>query len=70
MLLGDLVQKALSTVGVTEERVQAFLGQPCSCKKRRDRLNQLDTWARRVVAGKVDNATKYLNDLIGEPQKK
>lgn len=65
MLLGDLVKSALETVGITEDRVQSFLGKPCSCKKRRDKLNQLDSWARRVVSGKVEDAKRYLEGIIG-----
>lgn len=66
MLLGDLVKSALEKVGITEDRVQSFLGRPCSCKKRRDKLNQLDSWARRVISGKVEDAKHYLDRLIGD----
>lgn len=65
MLLGDLVEQALTKVGVTSEKVSAYLGRPCSCKKRRDKLNQLDSWARRVVAGKLEDAHKHLESLLG-----
>lgn len=27
-------------------------------------LNQLDSWARRVVQGKVNNARKYLEEIL------
>ncbi len=67
MLLGDFVKQALEKVGVTEEKVSAFLGRPCSCKKRRDKLNQLHSWARRVIAGKTEDAKEHLDKLIGEP---
>ena len=62
-LLGDVVEKALSTVGITSERVEAWLGKPCNCKKRRDRLNALDAWARGVLTGK--EGAKELDETIG-----
>jgi hypothetical protein len=64
--LGDLVKKALETVGVTEERVQKLLGKECGCKGRRERLNALDFWARRVVQGKVQGAREYLRRILGQ----
>jgi len=67
MLLGDAIKAALEKVGITEERVSrwAFRGGKCSCGNRRQRLNQLDAWARRVVAGKVERAKEYLDAIIG-----
>lgn len=66
MKLGDLVQQALSSVGITEERVQQFLGRPCGCKKRIKRLNQLDDWARRVVGGKTEDAKTHLENMLND----
>ena len=66
-LLGNLIESALAKVGITSEKVSTFLGKPCSCKKRRDKLNQVDAWARRVIAGKVEDAKEYLNRIMGEP---
>lgn len=67
--LGDAISKALATVGVTEERVSAALGRPCGCKERREKLNRLGTWAARVLAGKTEDAQKYLDEIIeGAPK--
>ena len=68
MLLGDFVSQALAKVGVTEEKVSGWLGRPCSCKKRRDKLNQLHSWARRVIAGKTEDAVEHLEKLTDEPK--
>ena len=64
-MLGDAVEKALALVGVTEDWVRRWVGE-CCCKERRDRLNQLDLWARRVVGGRVEKAAEYLKGLIDE----
>lgn len=57
---GDMVETALSSVGVTSERVEKWLGKPCGCKERRDKMNALGLWARRVLTGKKENAEEYL----------
>ena len=49
--LGDLVKSALSAVGITEERVSGWLGAPCNCSERVEKLNQLGEWAKSVLKG-------------------
>lgn len=39
--LGDQAAKALSVVGITEERVSKLIGRPCGCKKRKQWLNDI-----------------------------
>lgn len=63
--LGDLITKGLTAVGITDERVSAFLGKPCGCPKRREKLNQLSRWAKRILRGDTDDAKKHLEDIIG-----
>ena len=63
--LGDAIEKALATIGVTEERVQKVLPN-CGCKRRKELLNRLSLWAARVVTGKTEDAKKYLDEIIGE----
>ena len=65
MLFGDLVAKALSSVGITEERVQLALGKNCGCKRRRQQLNQLDTWARQQLTKGIQMPIKVLATMIG-----
>jgi hypothetical protein len=62
--LGDTVQRALAVVGVTEERVSAWLGRPCGCKERQEKLNALGRWARRVTGGMLAGATGYLRHMM------
>lgn len=62
--LGDCVEQALTSVGITSERVERWLGRPCGCAKRRERLNRLGAWALRVVNGKTERAEEYLEEII------
>ena len=39
--LGDRVEKVLTTVGITPERVSKITGKPCNCGKRKAKLNEL-----------------------------
>ena len=70
MGLGDIVEKALSKIGVTEERVQTWLGRPCGCRRRKEKLNQLGQWAARILTGKTvekdaaDNLDTMIDDGI------
>jgi hypothetical protein len=67
MGFGDGIHAALEMVGVTEERVRKWLGHACQgCKERRDRLNALGWWARRVLTGKTADAVKHLDNLMEE----
>ena len=65
-MLGDMIEKALTTVGVTSERVEAWVGGPCNCADRREKLNQLWRWAARVLDGKTEKAEMYLDGIINE----
>lgn len=62
--LGDYVESALSKLGITSERVEAWIGLPCGCEERKQRLNQLSNWAWRILQGRLDNAEKYLNEIM------
>jgi hypothetical protein len=46
--LGDMVKGALSSIGITEERVSKAIGRPCGCGKRAEALNAL---GRKVGIG-------------------
>ena len=63
--LGDRIGRALATVGVTDGRVERWLGGPCGCPERRQRLNALGAWAERVLRGRVERAGEYLRQLTG-----
>jgi len=47
--LGDHIEQALKKVGITEERVSAWLRKPCNCGKRKEKLNRLSRWAKSVL---------------------
>jgi hypothetical protein len=63
--LGSQIKWALTTVGITEERVSKWLGKPCGCTERQQKLDQLSLWAKRVLKGKIDQAHQYFNQIIG-----
>lgn len=65
-MLGDLIETALDTVGVTQQRVSKWLGKPCRCPEYRDKLNQLDSWARRIAVGKVAKAKHYIEEILAQ----
>lgn len=49
--LGDLLERALSSIGVTPERVERWLGD-CGCRARKRKLNRLSDWAWRKLSGR------------------
>lgn len=63
-LLGDWVEVCLTKVGITKELVTDWLGEECNCEERRQKLNQLHAWARRVFSGKMDKAKEHLEEML------
>jgi hypothetical protein len=53
-LIGDKIKKALSVVGITEERVSKLIGRPCGCSRRAQKLNDIDAGARNTVKAIVN----------------
>lgn len=66
MGLGDTVEMVLTKMGITKERVERWIGAPCGCKDRQDRLNRLGYWVRRVLTGKTEKAAEYLDSIMQE----
>jgi len=62
--LGDLVEKALTKVGITKERVEQWVGGPCGCEERKRKLNTLTAWAKRAL-GMESDAEAELRELLG-----
>jgi len=62
--MGDLLEQALAVIGVTPERVERWLGRPCGCRERKDKLNALSFLAKRVVSGRIEGAREYLEGII------
>lgn len=65
-MLGNVIASALSSLSLSQDRVERWLGRPCHCQERIDKLNALDRWARRVLSGKVQQAKEYLDRLLAE----
>ena len=63
--LGDMVEKALALVGITQKSLEPWLG-PCNCEARKQKLNALGFWARRVLTGRTDRAREHLESLRRE----
>lgn len=63
-MLGDTISHALAIIGITEQRVSRWIGAPCGCKERQDKLNALGYWAIRVLKGQTDNAEDYLDRIM------
>jgi len=61
--LGDVVASALSSVGITEARVAAWLGGECNCAARRAKLNRLGAWASAFLTG---TPTEPIESMIQE----
>lgn len=71
MGLGDLAEKALSSAGITKERVVAVkrwlgLNGSCGCEDRKQRLNAFGFWVTRVLNGKTEKAEEHLEKLMDE----
>jgi len=66
-LLGDRIHQALALVGVTPEWVNSWVGGPCNCEERRQKLNALHLWAGRVLRGKLGGSAETLEALITDP---
>lgn len=64
-MLGDTIQRALETVGITRQRVKTWLGD-CCCEERREKLNQLDMACRRILKGRIESGKIYLERLLGD----
>ena len=61
--LGDVVTSALSAIGITEARVNAWLGGECGCAARRAKLNRLGTWASSFLTG---SPTEKIDQMLEE----
>lgn len=51
--LGDYIESGLSAIGITKERVAAWLGSCGGCNDRQARLNQLGSWIARKARGEA-----------------
>ncbi len=64
VLLGDVIEKALESVGVTKARVSGWLGKPCNCEERQAKLNQLHIWAIRVIKNRSTSPISEIEGIL------
>lgn len=62
-MIGTAIHNALESVGITEQRVERWLGE-CCCAERRRKLDALGLWAARSVKTGVESARNYLIALL------
>lgn len=55
---GDQAAKALSLVGITKERVSAWIGEPCNCLERQEKWNKFGAWCKSWLSGDATEAEK------------
>lgn len=63
-MLGDVVQTALTRLGITTDQVESWLGRPCGCSERKEKLNALHLWAKQAARLTQDRAREFLNRLL------
>ncbi len=68
LMLGDKLERALKRIGVDSQKVSNWVGKPCGCEERREKLNQLHAWALRTLRGTVDDAEVYLHRILEEEE--
>lgn len=47
--LGDWIESGLKSIGVTQDRVEAWLGGNCNCEERKKRLNRMTAWLKHKL---------------------
>lgn len=63
-MLGDTVERTLKRIGVDSQLVERWLGKPCRCPERVEKLNQLEMWARQFIRGRINEGKNYLVSLM------
>lgn len=66
-MLGTLIQSALASVGISQDLVESWLGRPCGCRERAEKLNQLTLWAKSIPT-RISSSRKFLYDIMGFSQ--
>jgi hypothetical protein len=65
MLLGDAVREALSRLDITPQKVERWVGKPCGCKNRQEKLNSLHRWAIVSLRVTKEKAGEWLRGIMG-----
>ena len=66
--LGDLIESALSTVGITPDRVTKLIGRDCGCKKRKEWLNRITLWSKKVPTLDPEEARRHFEQMEKEKE--
>lgn len=71
VLMGEIIERALRAIGITEERVKRYVWE-CGCKDRKRRFNEIDLWARTTLkaAGSVILGSATLGDVIADARRR
>lgn len=64
--LGDAIEKVLRSVGISPESVEQWLGKPCNCEERKQKLNRFSRWIRRFFRGKQSDPKQELEEAMEE----
>jgi hypothetical protein len=59
VMVGDAVERMLSAVGITPDRVEQLIGQPCGCSGRKRWLNEAGVAVQNAVSKAVDAAARF-----------
>lgn len=62
--LGDWIESTLTTVGITSERVEKWLGKPCRCRERKEKLNRFSKWISNLLSGEPTSKAKEEFDTM------
>jgi hypothetical protein len=75
--LGDAIEKALTKVGITKEKVETWLGRPCGCNERKEKLNRLSDWVMRTIKsetkeeqgtqGETERVKREMEEALNQP---
>lgn len=62
--LGDQASAALARIGITKDRVERWLGRPCGCAERQEKLNRFGDWMKSLVSRTPAEQREDLDKLI------
>lgn len=67
-LFGDRLAQSLRSLGIPKAKVERWLGRPCGCSERQQKLNQLHIWLKRFLSGKEINPKPWAEDMMDQSE--
>lgn len=64
--LGDIVEEALTKIGITSDKITELIGRDCGCKRRREKMNRLGRWLAKVTSGRFSEAREEFQGLLDD----